>query len=78
MKGLTRLALIGGFALLLLPAAAKAQYPSELVGFNGPPIDDPATSQEMFRTPQFSGTTTGYIIANDPTHPYGNNAAFRA
>ena len=61
---------------LVWPAALRAQYDSELVGFNGPPIDDPATSQEMFRTPQFSGTTSGFIVPN--VDPYDNNAAFRA
>ncbi len=62
--------------LLALPAA-WGQYPSELVGFNGPPIDDPATSQEMFRIPEFSVTTSGYIVPNTPG-AYDNDAAFRA
>jgi hypothetical protein len=77
VRGFMRLAWLGVFTLLLMPAAAWAQYPSELVGFNGPPIDDPATSQEMFQTPEFSSTTSGCIIPNDPGL-YDNNAAFRA
>lgn len=38
-----------------------AQYPSEVVGFNGPPIDDPATSQEMFRRPGWTTTTSEHL-----------------
>jgi hypothetical protein len=57
-------------------------FPSELVGFNGDPnagqpIDDPATSQEMFRIPQFSGTTSRFIVPNS-SGAYDYNAAFRA
>ena len=58
-------------------AAAFAQFPSEVVGFNGPPIDDEATSQEMFRVPEFSGSTVGFIIPNDAGQ-FNQNAAFRA
>jgi len=64
-------------AVVLGPLSAWAQYPSELVGFNGPPIDDPATCQEMFRMPEFSGTTSGYIVHNS-SGQYDYNAAFRA
>lgn len=63
-------------AALLLPLAALAQYPSALVGFNDSPIDDPGTAQEMFRQPQFSGTTSRFVLAN--VTGYDNNAAYRA
>ena len=36
-------------AVLACPAMLWAQFPSELVGFNGPPIGVVETSQEMFR-----------------------------
>ncbi|MFQ5806032.1 MAG: hypothetical protein ACE5I3_06245, partial [Phycisphaerae bacterium] len=62
--------------MLVGPMSLWAQFPSELVGFNGPPIDDPATSQEMFRIPQFSGSTSHFVVPN--VDPYDNNAAFRA
>jgi len=51
-----------------------AQYPSELVGFNDSP-DDP-NSHEMFQIPQFSGSTSEYVVQN--VNPYDNNNAFRA
>jgi hypothetical protein len=73
-----RLTGVGLVVALVCPIALWGQYPSELVGFNGPPIDDPVTSQEMFRQPQLSGSTDQYIVLNDPNVPYGNNAAFRA
>ncbi len=63
--------------ILATTPAALAQFPSEVVGFNGPPIDDPATSQEMFRVPEFSGTTRDFIVLNSPG-AFDNNAAFRA
>ncbi len=63
-------------AVLLAPLTALAQFNSPMVGFEGPPIDDPATSQEMFRTPQTSGTTGAFITAN--TSGFNNNWAFRA
>ena len=66
-----------GIVALLAGPAAWAQYPSELVGFNGPPIDDEATCQEMFRQPGFSGTTSGYIVPNS-SGAYDYNAAYRA
>ncbi|UCG17256.1 MAG: hypothetical protein JSV19_04335, partial [Phycisphaerales bacterium] len=73
---LLHLAAVGVVATLVWPVPLWAQYPSEVVGFNGPPIDDPATCQEMFQIPQFSGTTSGYVLAN--VVGYDNNAAFRA
>ena len=73
---LLRLTVVGVLATMVWPMPLLAQYPSELVGFNGPPNDDPSTSQEMFRTPQLSGTTALYIIPNETG--YENNAAFRA
>ncbi|UCG16800.1 MAG: hypothetical protein JSV19_01950 [Phycisphaerales bacterium] len=76
MTRLLHLTAVGVVATLVWPVPAWAQYPSEVVGFNGPPIDDPATCQEMFRTPQFSGTTSRYVLAN--VVGYDNNAAFRA
>lgn len=57
--------------------SAWAQFPSAVVGFNGPPIDDPATSQEMFRTPEFSSSTSAYIVANS-SGQFNNNSAFRS
>lgn len=63
-------------AALFLPLAALAQYPSDLVGFNDSPIDDPGTAQEMFRQPQFSGTTSRFLLAN--VTGYDNNGAYRA
>jgi len=67
------LAVIGGVA----GPAAWGQFPSELVGFNGPPIDEP-TAHEMFRIPETSGSTREFIQLNDPNNPFGNNNAFRA
>ncbi len=71
-----RIVSLGAVVGMLWPIAARAQFPSELVGFNGPPIDDPATSQEMFRIPEWSGSTTDYVVHNETG--YENNAAFRA
>ncbi|MEW6251135.1 MAG: hypothetical protein AB1716_10845 [Planctomycetota bacterium] len=62
-------------AVTAWPLAASAQYSSELVGFNGPPIGDPATCREMFQIPQISGTTSSYVVAN--TSGYNHNAAYR-
>ncbi len=75
----TRRSLTLAAVSLLLPVAALAQYPSPVVGFNGPPIDDPATCQEMFQRPQHSGTTSQYIINSDPNDPNTTwiNAAYR-
>ncbi len=56
---------------------ALAQYPSEVVGFNGPPIDVPSTSQEMFRTPQFNSLSATFIVPNTGSN-FDRNAAFRA
>ena len=62
----------------LLPATLFAQpFASELVGFDGPPFDDPATSREMFQSPQASGSTDDFMIANS-AGAYDNNASFRA
>ena len=57
---------------MLWPMAAWAQYDSELVGFNGPPIEDPATSQEMFRIPEWSGSTTNYVVHNVDSEAFLN------
>jgi len=67
----------GLLVLATASSVATAQYFSELVGFNGPPINDPATCQEMFRIPEFSPTTVGFIVPNDPGQ-YNNNAAYRS
>jgi len=77
MSRTARTASILALAVALCPLAALAQYPSEEVGFNGPPINDPATSQEMFKLPEWSGTTTNYVVHNE-TGTYANNAAYRA
>ncbi len=66
----------------LLSTAAWAQYPSELVGFNGSgpgTIDDPNHGQkEMFRIPEYSTPECfGYIIRNNPPPPNNNNYASR-
>ncbi len=76
MARLARLVILGVSVGLMCPLTVRAQFPSELVGYNGPPIDDPVTSQEMFRQPEFSGSTVDYIVAN--VDPYDNNSAFRA
>ncbi len=59
------------------PLAGLAQYPSALVGFNGPPIDDPATCQEMFKVPQYSGSTSAYVVPNTGSQ-FDHNWAYRA
>jgi hypothetical protein len=74
---MTKTLVVSVIAAVLLPSAALAQYPSAVVGFNGPPIDDPETSQEMFRQPGFSGSTNTYIVPNSPDL-YDYNAAYRA
>jgi len=76
MARLVRFVGLGVLVALVCPTTLRAQFPSELVGFNGPPIDDPATSQEMFQQPEFSGSTSSYIVPNESG--YENNAAFRA
>ena len=76
MTRIVRALSLATLATLVLPAAL-AQYPSELVGFNGPPIDDPGTSQEMFKMPEWSGSTSMYVVPNTAGQ-YDNNAAFRA
>ncbi|MBU0617669.1 MAG: hypothetical protein KKI02_08120, partial [Planctomycetes bacterium] len=76
MSRFTRIVLLSAVVSLLYTPTAWAQYPSELVGFNGDPIDDPALSQEMFRIPEWSGSTTDYVVHN--VGAYDNNAAFRA
>jgi hypothetical protein len=77
MTRVVRMAMLAAAIALMAPATVTAQYGSEVVGFNGPPIDDPATSQEMVRQPGFSGSTSGFIIPN-PTGSYEENSAFRA
>lgn len=77
MTGLVRLFGLGVAVMLIWPASLMAQFPSEVVGFNGPPIDDPATSREMFQSPQFSGSTADFIVPNTAGE-FDNNAAFRA
>ena len=77
MSKLLRTLTLSAVAVMFWPLGAWAQFPSEVVGFNGPPIDDPATSQEMFQQPGFSGTTVDYIVPNSPDL-YDFNAAFRA
>ncbi|MBU0640464.1 MAG: lamin tail domain-containing protein [Planctomycetes bacterium] len=62
-------------ALLALTSPVWGQYPSDLVGFNGPPFDD-INAHEMFRIPEFSGTTNGYILLN--VTGLENNNAYRA
>ena len=74
---LRRAAGLGVIATLALPCTVLAQFPSAVVGFNGPPIDDEATSQEMFRLPEFSGTTATFILAN-AAGQFNNNVAYRA
>ena len=77
MSRLARMTLLGAVVVLLQAPVAWAQHPSELVGFNGPPIDDPATSQEMFKLPEWSGSTVDYIVPNSEG-AYDWNSAFRA
>jgi hypothetical protein len=66
-----------GFTLAWCAAgAALGQYPSPLLGFNDDPIDDPANSREMFQSPQYSGSTSFYIVPNTGTL-FDNNWAYR-
>jgi hypothetical protein len=79
MNRFARVASLAAAVALLGAAMASAQITeSELVGFNGPPFDDEATSQEMFRQPTWSGSTSGFVLANEPNAPWGNNSAYRA
>lgn len=48
----------------IFASAASAQFVSETVDFNQAPIGDPANSQEMFKLPEFSPSTTDYIVQN--------------
>ncbi len=59
----------------LLPVAALAQFNSAVVGFNDNP--DIENSREMFRVPEFSGSTSAYIVPNT-LGQFDNNNAFRA
>lgn len=68
-------AVVGCTALAF--TALAGTFPSAVVGFNGPPIDDPGTSQEMFKLPEFSGSTSAYIEPNS-AGAFDNNAASRA
>ena len=69
--------LVAGVALALtMVPSASAQYLSPLVEFDGDPIGSPALSQEMFRVPEWSGSTTQFIVANPPDS-YAANAAYR-
>ncbi|MBU0617297.1 MAG: hypothetical protein KKI02_06255 [Planctomycetes bacterium] len=77
MARLVRFVSLGVLVAVVCPMTLRAQFPSGVVGFNGPPIDDPATSQEMVQQPQFSGSTSSYIVPNTPG-AYDWNAAFRA
>ena len=74
-SNLLRWALVGVAVAWMAPATVWAEFPSEVVGFNGPPIDDD-TAWEMFRIPQFSSTTNRHIVAN-VEGTYVNNNAFR-
>jgi hypothetical protein len=64
-------------SLLLMPLAAQGQYFSELLEFDATPLDDPATSQEMFQIPEFSSTTALFIQENDAGQ-FNLNSAYRA
>ncbi len=48
----------------IFATSASAQFLSETVDFNQAPIGSPANSQEMFKLPQFSPSTSEYIVAN--------------
>ncbi len=61
--------------VLLTPGALLGQYLSEPVDFGGS-YGDPASDKEMFRDPQFSGSTSSFIVANS-TGAYDRNAAYR-
>ncbi|MGE3180750.1 MAG: hypothetical protein AB7N71_03910 [Phycisphaerae bacterium] len=77
MIRIQRFSAIFAGCMMLATVAAAGTFQSAVVGFNGPPIDDPGTSQEMFRQPEFSGTTAAYILLNTPA-TFDNNAAYRA
>ncbi|MFN0134820.1 MAG: dockerin type I domain-containing protein [Phycisphaerae bacterium] len=66
----------GVLAAWLMPMLALAQFPSDVVGFNQAPIDDPVGGQDTFRIPEHSGTTQQFIVLN--TSGLNNNSAFRA
>lgn len=76
MFRLTRLSLAAVGLAAFLTSAVHAQFLSELVGFNGAPLDDEANSQEMFRIPEFSAISQTFIQLN-PTGTFDNNAAYR-
>ena len=78
MRKMARLAVLGVVATFVLPAALMAQYPSEVVGFNQAPLGDPTDleTREMFRDPEWSGSSAGYVVKNETG--YENNASFRS
>ncbi len=74
MKKCRYLAWLGAAALLLLPAAASAQNPSPLVGWDDNVGD--TTYHEMFQIPEFSPSTSDFIVANSGSSTYDNNNAW--
>lgn len=65
-----------GCLTCIFAATASAQFVSETVDFNQAPIGSPENSQEIFRTPQFSPSTSDYIVPNS-SGSLDNNATFR-
>ncbi|MFN0135792.1 MAG: dockerin type I domain-containing protein [Phycisphaerae bacterium] len=79
---MTRFTRRAALALTALMGAvtAWAQFPSAVVAFNDSPLDDPGTSQEMFRVPEFSTSITPpfqFIVPNSAGQ-FNNNASFRS
>jgi hypothetical protein len=62
---------------LAISPLASAQFFSPFYGFNDPPIDDPATSQEMFSIPEKLEPSSFHIFLNDG-QTFNQNSAFRA
>ena len=72
-----RFFLMVAVAAIVSTPSLKAQFPSEVVGFNDNPIDDVANSHEMFRVPEQSPTTDEFILLNS-AGVFDNNSAFRS
>ncbi|GJM24622.1 MAG: hypothetical protein DHS20C16_10370 [Phycisphaerae bacterium] len=65
-----------GCLTCIFASTASAQFVSDTVDFNQAPIGSPENSQEIFRIPQFSPSSSEYIVANSGGS-LDNNATFR-
>ena len=77
MTRLLRIMSLSAVAVLLAPAA-WAQYPSAHVGFNDDPHTTDPTAHEMFRIPEWSGSTVSFVVPNTSSTSYDFNNAFRS